>query len=46
MDYFDTAVKKTMEFLAVDSVQKEPCGQNPFGLGVAKCLFLAEDCEK
>lgn len=46
MDYFDTAVKKTMEFLAVDSVQKEPCAQSPFGIGVAKCLSMAEDIAK
>lgn len=46
MKYYDTAVKKTLEFLAVNSVQSEPCSQSPFGKGVAECLSLAEKMAK
>ena len=42
-DYFKYTVEKTMQLLAIDSVQSTPCSSSPFGEGVAKCLDLV--CE-
>lgn len=42
-DHFKAAVAKTMELIAIDSVQSQPCDRSPFGEGVADCLDLV--CE-
>lgn len=45
-DYFKYTVEKTMQLLAIDSVQSTPCPSSPFGEGVAKCLDLVCDIAK
>lgn len=42
-DYFQQMVQKTMQLIAIDSVQSAPCPNSPFGEGVAKCLDLVCD---
>lgn len=42
-DYFQQMVQKTMQLIAIDSVQSAPCPKSPFGEGVAKCLDLVCD---
>lgn len=42
-NYFQAMIQKTMQLIAIDSVQSTPCPQSPFGEGVAKCLDLV--CE-
>lgn len=39
-DFFDAMVDKTMQLLAIDSVQSSPRKESPFGKGVAECLDL------
>lgn len=45
-DYFQAMVQKTMQLIAIDSVQSAPCCSSPFGEGVAKCLDLICDTAK
>lgn len=45
-DYFQAMVQKTMQLIAIDSVQSTPCASSPFGEGVAKCLDLVCDTAK
>ena len=42
-DYFELMIQKTMQLIAIDSVQSTPCPKSPFGEGVAKCLDLVCD---
>ncbi|MDE7328916.1 MAG: Sapep family Mn(2+)-dependent dipeptidase [Clostridia bacterium] len=42
-DNFNEMLDKTMQLIAIDSVQSSPCPASPFGEGVAKCLELV--CE-
>lgn len=44
--YFQAMVQKTMQLIAIDSVQSAPCPASPFGEGVAKCLDLVCDTAK
>lgn len=37
---FEKVVKKTLELVAIDSVEGKPCKRSPFGEGVADCLDL------
>ena len=39
-DFFQEMIQKTMQLIAIDSVQSTPCEQSPFGKGVAQCLNL------
>ncbi|MEG2413501.1 MAG: M20/M25/M40 family metallo-hydrolase, partial [Clostridia bacterium] len=41
-DYFDKLVAKTLELLAIDSVQSAPCPSSPFGQGVGDCLAFVD----
>ncbi|MBD5086395.1 MAG: M20 family metallopeptidase [Clostridiales bacterium] len=45
-DFFQNMVEKTMQLIAIDSVQGEPCPASPFGEGVAKCLDFVCDTAK
>lgn len=42
-DMFDSAITALRKLVATDSVQSEPCGESPFGKGVARCLKLVAD---
>lgn len=46
MDLFDKALDATMKMLSADSVQSAPCGDSPFGKGVAQCLRYVESLAK
>lgn len=39
-DQFEQMLQKTMQLIAIDSVQAAPCDRSPFGKGVADCLDL------
>ena len=45
-DQFEQMLQKTMQLIAIDSVQSAPCDRSPFGKGVADCLDLVCDTAK
>lgn len=42
-ELFDRLIKRTLECLAIDTVQSAPCELSPFGEGVGKCIKYTLD---